>query len=75
MMAVNNLHIHIMEKLSSVKELLACGSDDILAKCDQLSEAVVTSITIDRLIIGALEEAFFEMVIDWHNDQMMGQNH
>lgn len=62
MMAVNTLHIHVMEKLSSVKELLAYGSDEKLAKCDKLSEAVVTSITIDRLIIGALEEAFFEMV-------------
>lgn len=68
MMAVNNLHIHIMDKLSSVKELLVYGSDDKLAKCAQLSDAVVTSITIDRLIIGALEEAFFEMVTISQND-------
>lgn len=62
MMAVNTLHIHIMEKLSSVKELLAHGTDEQLAASKLLSECVVTTITIDRLVIGALEEAFFEMV-------------
>jgi len=61
-MAVNTLHIHIMEKLSSVKELLVYETDEKLAASNELSEAVVSSITIDKLIIGALEEAFFEMV-------------
>ncbi|EDO41714.1 predicted protein, partial [Nematostella vectensis] len=61
LMAVNTLHIHIMEKLSSVKELLTCKSDEKLALSPQLAEAVVSSISIDKLVIGALEEAFFEM--------------
>lgn len=62
MMAVNTLHIHIMEKLSNIKDLLAYGTDEKLAKSSVLSESVVSTITIDRLVIGALEEAFFEMV-------------
>lgn len=61
-MAVNTLHIHIMEKLSAVKELLACETDEKLAQSPVIAEAVVSSITIDKLITGALEEAFFEMV-------------
>ena len=62
MMTVNMLHIHIMEKLSSVKELLVYETDEKLANSSKLAEAVVSTITIDKLIIGALEEAFFEMV-------------
>ena len=61
-MAVNQLHIHIMEKLSGVKEFLAYENDDKLAMATELSEAVVSSVTVDSLITGTLEEAFFEMV-------------
>lgn len=61
-MAVNQLHIHIMEKLQGVKELLAYESDEKLAMAGELTEAVVSSVTIDSLVIGVLEEAFFEMV-------------
>lgn len=61
-MAVNQLHIHIMEKLQGVKELLACESDEKLALSEELAEAVVSSVTIDNLVVGTLEEAFFEMV-------------
>lgn len=61
-MAVNQLHIHIMEKLQGVKELLAYESDEKLAMAEELAEAVVSSITIDSLVTGVLEEAFFEMV-------------
>jgi hypothetical protein len=51
-----------MEKLSAVKDLLACATDEMLAQSPILAEAVVSSISIDKLITGALEEAFFEMV-------------
>ena len=61
-MAVNNLHVHIMEKLHGVKELLAYENDEKLAAAEELSEAVISSVTIDSLVIGVLEEAFFEMV-------------
>ena len=61
-MAVNQLHFHIMEKLQGIKELLAYESDDKLAKAEELADAVVSSVTIDSLVIGVLEEAFFEMV-------------
>ena len=57
-MAVNQLHFHIMEKLQKIKELLAYESDDKLA----MAEELVSSVTIDSLVIGVLEEAFFEMV-------------
>lgn len=62
LMAVNNLHVHIMEKLHGVKELLAFENDEKLAAAEELSEAVISSVTIDSLVIGVLEEAFFEMV-------------
>lgn len=62
LMAVNNLHVHIMEKLHGVKELLAYENDEKLAAAEELSEAVISSVTIDSLVIGVLEEAFFEMV-------------
>lgn len=62
LMAVNNLHVHIMEKLHGVKELLAYENDEKLAAGEELSEAVISSVTIDSLVIGVLEEAFFEMV-------------
>ena len=61
-MAVNQLHIHIMEKLQGIRELLAYESDEKLAMADELAEAVVSSVTIDSLVIGTLEEVFFEMV-------------
>ena len=61
-MAVNQLHIHIMEKLQGVKDLLAYENDEKLAMAEELAEAVVSSVTIDGLVIGVLEEAFFEMV-------------
>lgn len=61
-MAVNQLHIHIMEKLQGVKDLLAYENDEKLAMTEELAEAVVSSVTIDSLVIGVLEEAFFEMV-------------
>ena len=61
-MAVNQLHFHIMEKLQGIKELLAYESDDKLAMAEELADAVVSSVTIDSLVIGVLEEAFFEMV-------------
>ena len=61
-MAVNQLHIHIMEKLQGVKDLLAYENDEKLEMAEELSEAVVSSVTIDSLVIGVLEEAFFEMV-------------
>ena len=61
-MAVNQLHIHIMEKLQGVKDLLAYENDEKLAMAEELAEAVVSSVTIDSLVIGVLEEAFFEMV-------------
>lgn len=62
LMAVNNLHVHIMEKLHGVKELLAYENDEKLASAEELSETVISSVTIDSLVIGVLEEAFFEMV-------------
>ena len=62
LMAVNQLHFHIMEKLQGIKELLAYESDDKLAMAEELADAVVSSVTIDSLVIGVLEEAFFEMV-------------
>ena len=62
LMAVNQLHIHIMEKLQGIKELLAYENDEKLAMAEELADAVVSSVTIDSLIIGTLEEAFFEMV-------------
>lgn len=62
LMAVNTLHVHIMEKLHGVKELLAYENDEKLAAAEELSEAVISSVTIDSLVIGVLEEAFFEMV-------------
>lgn len=62
LMAVNTLHVHIMEKLHGVKELLAYENDEKLAAGEELSEAVISSVTIDSLVIGVLEEAFFEMV-------------
>lgn len=62
LMAVNNLHVHIMEKLHGVKEMLAYENDEKLAAEEELSEAVISSVTIDSLVIGVLEEAFFEMV-------------
>lgn len=61
LMAVNQLHFHIMEKLQGIKELLAYESDDKLAMAEELADAVVSSVTIDSLVIGVLEEAFFEM--------------
>lgn len=61
-MAVNQLHIHIMEKLQGIRDLLAHESDEELAMAEELAEAVVSSVTIDSLVIGTLEEAFFEMV-------------
>ena len=61
-MAVNQLHIHIMEKLQGIRELLAYENDEKLAQADELADAVVSSVTIDSLVIGTLEEAFFEMV-------------
>lgn len=61
-MAVNQLHIHIMEKLQGVKDLLAYENDEKLAMAEELAEAVVSSVTVDSLVIGVLEEAFFEMV-------------
>lgn len=61
-MAVNQLHIHIMEKFQGIKDLLAYENDDKLALAGELAEAVVSSVTIDSLVIGTLEEAFFEMV-------------
>lgn len=61
-MAVNQLHIHIMEKLQGVKDLLAYENDEKLGMAEELSEAVVSSVTIDSLVVGVLEEAFFEMV-------------
>ncbi|XP_020618959.1 protein phosphatase 1H-like [Orbicella faveolata] len=61
LMAVNQLHIHIMEKLQGVKDLLAYENDEKLAMAEELAEAVVSSVTIDSLVIGVLEEAFFEM--------------
>lgn len=61
LMAVNQLHIHIMEKLQGIRELLAYESDEKLAMADELAEAVVSSVTIDSLVIGTLEEVFFEM--------------
>lgn len=61
-MAVNQLHFHIMEKLQGIKELLAYESDEKLAMAEELADAVVSSVTIDSLVIGVLEEAFFEMV-------------
>lgn len=62
LMAVNQLHIHIMEKLQGVKDLLAYENDEKLAMAEELAEAVVSSVTIDSIVIGVLEEAFFEMV-------------
>ena len=64
-MAVNQLHIHIMEKLQGVKDLLAYENDEKLAMAEELAEAVVSSVTIDSLVVGVLEEAFFEMV-SWY---------
>lgn len=61
-MAVNQLHIHIMEKLQGVKDLLAYENDEKLAMAEELAEAVVSSVSIDSLVVGVLEEAFFEMV-------------
>lgn len=61
LMAVNQLHIHIMEKLQGIRDLLAHESDEELAMAEELAEAVVSSVTIDSLVIGTLEEAFFEM--------------
>lgn len=61
-MAVNQLHIHIMEKLQGIRDLLAHESDEELAMAEELAEAVVSSVTIDSLVIGTLEEAFFELV-------------
>ena len=61
-MAVNQLHIHIMEKLQGVKDLLAYENDEKLAMAEELTEAVVSSVTIDSLVVGVLEEAFFLMV-------------
>ena len=51
-----------MEKLQGIRELLAYENDEKLAKADELADAVVSSVTIDSLVIGTLEEAFFEMV-------------
>jgi len=51
-----------MEKLQGVKDLLAYENDEKLATAEELAEAVVSSVTIDSLVIGVLEEAFFEMV-------------
>ena len=51
-MAVNQLHFHIMEKLQGIKELLAYESDDKLAMAEELADAVVSSVTIDSLVIG-----------------------
>ena len=62
LMTCNLLHLHITDKLTPVKELLAFETDDKLQTARYLAEAVVSSITIDSLVIGALEEAFFEMV-------------
>lgn len=61
-MAVNQLHVHIMEKLLGIRDLLAHENDEELAVAEELAEAVVSSVTIDSLVIGTLEEAFFEMV-------------
>lgn len=61
-MAVNQLHVHIMEKLLGIRDLLAHENDEELAMAEELAEAVVSSVTIDSLVIGTLEEAFFEMV-------------
>ena len=61
-MAVNQLHVHIMEKLLGIRDLLARENDEELAMAEELAEAVVSSVTIDSLVIGTLEEAFFEMV-------------
>ena len=49
LMAVNQLHFHIMEKLQGIKELLAYESDDKLAMAEELADAVVSSVTIDSL--------------------------
>ena len=64
-MAVNKLHFHIMEKLQGIKELLAYESDDKLSVAEELADAVVSSVTctIDNLVIGVLEDAFFKMVL------------
>jgi len=51
-----------MEKLQGVKDLLAYENDEKLGMAEELSEAVVSSVTIDSLVVGVLEEAFFEMV-------------
>lgn len=61
LMAVNQLHVHIMEKLQGIRELLAYENDEKLAMANELEEATVSSVTIDSLVIGTLEEAFFEM--------------
>ena len=37
-------------------------TDDKLSMAEELADAVVSSVTIDSLVIGVLEEAFFEMV-------------
>ena len=64
LMAMSTLHIHIEDNLGGVKDLLTCSNNDELQKAPRLSEAVVSSITIESLVTGALEEAFFEMVIN-----------
>ena len=61
-MAMSTLHIHVEDNLGAVKELLAYRNNKELQDSPRLSEAVVSSITIDSLIIGALEESFFELV-------------
>ena len=59
----NLLHLHINEKLNWAKELLGFEADEKLQKASCLSEASsVATITRDNLVIGAMEEAFFEMV-------------
>ena len=56
---------HKLHKLQGIKELLAYESDDKLAMAEELEDAVVSSVTIDSLVIVVLEEAFFEMVSLW----------
>lgn len=51
-----------MEKLQGVKDLLVYENDEKFVMVEELVEVVVFLVLIDSLVVGVLEEVFFEMV-------------
>ena len=59
-MAGNSLHTHLKEKLVSVSHMLVLSQEELTKQ--HLNHGLILDVTTEKLIAGALEEAFIEFV-------------